>query len=169
MLEWIGADYNTLHEDLKVVNNSSWQQFVLAGLTGWGPDVGGAYFIVYDTVTSNPMITMGSRTRFLRQYFQYVRRGAQRINAVSSNSNFDALAFVNVGGNYTVVVKALTGGSFNVQGLPNLRWFLYDRRAIRRITCRHPHCRTVSFDRYSGGGRDYGLSEIGDQPVFFGR
>ncbi len=41
MLEWIGATYETLHEDLKVGNNSAWQQFTLAYC---GKDNGGAYF-----------------------------------------------------------------------------------------------------------------------------
>jgi hypothetical protein len=39
MLEWIGADYNTLHMDLKDGNNSSWQQFTLASLASWGDSV----------------------------------------------------------------------------------------------------------------------------------
>jgi hypothetical protein len=118
MLEWIGADYNTLHEDLKLGRNSSWQQFVLAGLASWGSDGGGALYIVDDTVTTNPTITMGSRTKFLRQYFKFIRSGAQRIEALTGNANFDPLAFTNTNGKYVVVVKASTNGSFNVQNLP---------------------------------------------------
>lgn len=118
MLEWIGADYNTLHEDLKFGRNSSWQQFVLAGLTSWGTDDGGAFYIIDDTVTSNPTITMGIRTKFLRQYFKFIRSGAQRIDALTGNSNFDPLAFINPNGKYTVVVKASTGGTFTTNNLP---------------------------------------------------
>jgi hypothetical protein len=116
MLEWIGADYNTLHQDLKLGRNSSWQQFTLAF-----PDVGdnGAqYYTINDTNPSNPVITMGSRTKFLRQYFKFIRSGAKRIEALSGDAAFDPLAFINQNGKYVVVVKASAGGTFNVKGLP---------------------------------------------------
>ena len=118
MLEWIGADYNTLHEDIKVGRNSSWQQFCLAGPTSWGPDTGDRYYLIDDTNVASPVIIMGSETKFLRQYFKYIRAGAQRIEALTGNSNFDPLAFINTNGKYVVVVKAGGSGSFNVQGLP---------------------------------------------------
>ena len=118
MLEWIGADRNTLHEDLKLGRVSSWQQFTLAGPANWGPDNGDRYYIIDDSNASAPVITMGSRTRFLRQYFKYVRRGAVRIDAQSGDPNFDPVAFINSNGKYVLVVKSAAGGSFNVQGLP---------------------------------------------------
>jgi hypothetical protein len=117
MLEWIGADDNTLHEDLKVANNSAWQQYVLAGLTRWGPDNGSSYLLVDDT-GSDAFVALASRTKFLRQYFKFIRRGARRIGAATSNSNFDPLAFINTNGNYTVVIKAGFGGTFGIQNLP---------------------------------------------------
>lgn len=118
MLEWIGADYNTLHQDIKQGRVSSWQQFCLAGPTSWGSDSGDRYYIVDDSNISAPVITMGSRTKFLRQYFRFIRSGAQRIEAVSGNSNFDPVAFINTNGKFVVVVKAAANGSFNIQGLP---------------------------------------------------
>ena len=118
MLEWIGADQATVHQDIKQGRNSSWQQYCLAGPTSWGPDVGDRYYIIDDSNTAAPIITMGSRTKFLRQYFKFVRTGAQRVEALTGNTNFDPLAFVNTNGKYVVVVQALTGGSFNVSGLP---------------------------------------------------
>jgi hypothetical protein len=118
MLEWIGADYNTLHEDLKLGRNSTWQQFTLAGPLSWGPDSGDRYYLVDDTNVSSPVITMGSRTKFLRQYFKFVRSGARRIDAASGNVNFDPLAFINTNGKYAVVVKAAANGSFTILGLP---------------------------------------------------
>ena len=119
MLEWIGADYSTLHQDIKIGRNSSWQQFCLAGLVSWGPDTGGAYYKVDDTNVASPTIIVGSRTKFLRQYFKFVRAGAQRIEASTVNSTYDPLAFINLNGKYVVVVKAGGGGSFTVQGLPS--------------------------------------------------
>jgi hypothetical protein len=118
MLEWIGADYETLHEDLKLARNSSWQQYTLAGPLIWGPDDGSRYYLIDDSNAANPQIIMGSRTRFLRQYFRFVRGGARRIEASSADANFDPLAFINPNGKYVVVVKAAAGGAFNIQGLP---------------------------------------------------
>jgi hypothetical protein len=118
MLEWIGADYNTLHEDIKEGRNSSWQQFTLAGPLSWGPDNGSRYYLIDDSNVNNPLIIMGSRTKLLRQYFKYVRSGARRIQAQTGNPSFDPLAFINTNGKFVVVVKAAGGGSFNINGLP---------------------------------------------------
>jgi hypothetical protein len=117
MLEWISADYNTIHQDLKQARNSSWQQYTLAGPLSWGPDNGDRYYLIDDSSTTNPIITMGSRTKFLRQYFKFIRTGAQRIEALSGNTSFDPLAFINTNGKYVVVVKTAAGGSFTIQGL----------------------------------------------------
>jgi hypothetical protein len=116
MLELIGADYLKLHTDLKLGNNSSWQEFTLAFRNQ--PDNGAQYYLVDDSNPNNPIVTMGGRTKFLRQYFKFIRSGAQRIGATSANSSFDPLAFINTNGNYVVVVKATTGGTFNILGLP---------------------------------------------------
>lgn len=118
MLERIGADYVALHQDIKMGLNSSWQQFTLAGPTSWGPDNGDRYYIIDDTVVANPVVSIGDRTKFLRQYFKFVRAGARRIQALTGNSNFDPVAFINTNGKYVVVVKASGSGSFSVQGLP---------------------------------------------------
>ncbi len=117
MLEWIGAKYTTLHDDLKSGNNSSWSQFVLAG-PSTNADDGGKYFLVDSTNPSSPTIIVGSRTKFLRQYFKYIRSGAVRIGATTANATFDPVAFRNTNGNYVVVVKALGGGNFTVGDLP---------------------------------------------------
>ena len=118
MLEWIGADYNTLHADIKTARVSSWQQFTLAWLLNDGGDSGSNYYIIDDTNVLSPVISMGSRTKFLRQYFKFIRAGAQRIEATSGNSVFDPLAFINTNGTYVVVVKAERSGAFTIAGLP---------------------------------------------------
>ncbi len=117
MLEWIGANYTTLHDDLKVGNNSSWSQFVLAG-PSTNADDGGKYFLVDSTNPSSPTIIVGGRTKFIRQYFKYIRPGAVRIGATTVNVIFDPIAFRNTNGNYVVVVKALGGGNFSIGNLP---------------------------------------------------
>ncbi|MCZ2078840.1 MAG: LamG domain-containing protein [Bryobacterales bacterium] len=109
-LEHIGADYHELHNDLKRGNVSAWQQFTLAYCTS---DNGAQYYVV-----NGGSISMGSRTKFLRQYFKFIRSGAVRVDAQTGNSKFDPVAFKNTNGKFVVVVKATGSGSFNVTGLP---------------------------------------------------
>ncbi len=120
MLEWIGAEYPTLHEDLKLMNNSSWQQFVLSYLDAEPdgtpiPDNGAQHYRINNASST---FSLQSRSKFLRQYYKFVRRGAQRIEALTGNPNFDPVAFINTNGKYAVVVKASAGGTFGVRGLP---------------------------------------------------
>jgi hypothetical protein len=115
MLEHIGSGYQDLHEDLKVGNNSAWQQYALAFPTS---DNGAQYYRIDTSNPSSPQVVMGSRTKYLRQYFKFVRIGAQRIGAATTDGNFDPVGFINADGKYVVVVKANGGGSFTVSGLP---------------------------------------------------
>jgi hypothetical protein len=104
-----------LHEDLKEGDNTSWQQFTLAYMNR--DDPGGAYFNINDSNPAAPIVQTGSRTKFLAQYFRYVRQGAVRVDAASSESTFDPVAFVNPDSAMVVVVKTDREGSFAVQGL----------------------------------------------------
>jgi hypothetical protein len=119
MLEHIGADINELHEDLTIGNNSAWQQFTLGFPTS---DNGAQYYWIDNSNPSSPQVVMGSRTRLLRQYFKFIRAGAQRIEATTTDGKFDPVAFINPNGKYVVVVKANGGGSFSVAGLPAGRY-----------------------------------------------
>lgn len=116
MLEWwSGANgYATLHEDLKVGNNSAWQQGVLAGALGAQM----ACYQIDDSVPTAPRVIPGDKTKFLRQYFRFIRPGAIRIEAGSQLSSFDPVAFVNIDGRFVVVVKCSGGGAFTLGGLP---------------------------------------------------
>ena len=118
MLEWIGADHDTLHQDLRVANVSAWQQYTLAYS---GADDGGAYFKV-SSEESDPTVTVGRRTRFLRQYFRYIRPGAVRIAASTTNADLDPVAFKNLDGRFAVVIKAASPGTAIVAGLPANRY-----------------------------------------------
>jgi len=113
MLEWIGADHHTLHKDLKLANVSAWQQYTLAYS---GRDNGGAYYKI-DSESLGPAIRMGRRTRLLRQYFNCLRPGMVRVEAASSNSNFDPIAFEKTEGTASVVIKADLPGNISVRGL----------------------------------------------------
>jgi hypothetical protein len=116
MLELVGATYDDLHEDLTLGRNSSWQQFSLAYCNP--DDAGGKYYGVDTSNPNNPIVTMMSRSRFLRQYFLFVRLGAVRIGALSGDGRFNPVAFRNPNGKIVVVVKAADGGSFEVRRLP---------------------------------------------------
>jgi hypothetical protein len=119
MLEHIGSGHEDLHEDLVLGGVSAWQQFALAfQQTRPLKDPGEVYYRVDVTDPANPEIVIGNRTRYLSQYFRYVRRGAVRIMAASKDDTFDPVAFVNPGGGYVVVIKADSGGELSIAGLP---------------------------------------------------
>lgn len=111
MLEKGGADYYVLHTDLSVGWVTSWQQFVLASDIANG-DNGYHYFAID---TQSHAVTITSRAKFLRQYFKFVRRGAVRIEASSSNSLLEPLAFINADGSYVLVVKSGGAATFTAQ------------------------------------------------------
>jgi hypothetical protein len=115
MLEWIGATYSALHDDLKVGENSAWQEYTLA--YPGSDSEGGAYFAISNPGSPTPVVSLRSHAKFFRQYFKYVRAGARRIDAQSNNSSFDPVAFTNTDGKQVVVVKASSAGSFNIHGL----------------------------------------------------
>jgi hypothetical protein len=120
MLEHIGSGHDDLYKDLTLANCSSWQQFALAG---FGPgDNGGVYFLIDEADPSDPIVTMGWRTKFLQHYFHYVRPGAVRVEATSDEVGYDPVAFVNVNGSHVVVVNAASAGTIIVNGLPAARY-----------------------------------------------
>ncbi len=116
--EFIGATYEDLHQDLKVAQVSSWEQYTICWVMSQTGDNGGQYYVADDVSNpTNPPIVIGSRTKFLRQYFKFIRRDAVRIGALSSYPGFDPVAFKNADGREVVVVKASSGGSFKIYGL----------------------------------------------------
>lgn len=115
MLEHIESGHQDLHEDLKVGQNSAWQQFTLAYC---GADNGAHYYWFDESAQSSSSARMGERTRYFRQYFSFVRLHARRIGAVSGDSRLDPLAFRNADGRIVVVVKASAEASIQVRRLP---------------------------------------------------
>jgi O-glycosyl hydrolase len=116
MLEHIGSGKEDLYLDLTVGMNSAWQQYTLAFCRD--EDRGGMYYLIDDADPNNPRVTLGSRARYLRQYFRYVRAGAVRVGATSASSTLSPVAFINANGRYVVVVDADAGGLFQIDGLP---------------------------------------------------
>ena len=115
MLEKGGAGVNELHDDLKIAGNTAWSQYGLA--YPGAVDNGGSYYLIDDSNRAAPRIIEGVLTKFLRQYFKYIRSGAVRIDADTSDGTFDPVAFINANGSWVVVVKAARGGVFAVDGL----------------------------------------------------
>jgi len=118
MLEHIGSGYEHLHHDLTVAQVSAWEQFVLAPQRPGPGDNGAQLYMLDDRDPENPRVVMARRTKFLRQYFKFIRHGAVRIGATSADPAFDPVAFVHPDGGTVVVVKAEGGGAFTVGGLP---------------------------------------------------
>jgi hypothetical protein len=108
-----GGTYIALHEDLKYGQNSAWDQFALAFPTN---DNGAQYFWI--DMNNPSVVNIGSRTKLLRQYFKFIRAGAKRIEATTTNAAFDPLSFVNTDQGYVVVIKANQGGTMAINGLP---------------------------------------------------
>jgi hypothetical protein len=115
MLEWWdrGNTFHTLHQDLTVGRNSAWEQ---AAITEHSDP--GALAISYVNPASPGVATLTSPTKFLRQYYQHVRRGAVRVGAATTSGALEPLAFRNPDGTFAVVVKAAAGGAVAVSGLP---------------------------------------------------
>jgi hypothetical protein len=118
-----GGTAQALHQDLKVANVSAWQQFALAYCGA--SDKGAAYYRIDQTDPDNPQIILGSRSKFLRQYFMHVDLYAKRISAITSScgdnqtcGDIDPVAFVNPDCSYVVVIKADRLENFSIQGLP---------------------------------------------------
>lgn len=116
MLEYWSTsnDYTVLHQDIGPSGNAvAWQ-----GAAITYPNVadnGGQYFNV---ATPANTVAIASRSKFYRQYFKWIRRGAVRKATSTTNSNFDCLAFANTGGNYTAVCKVVASGTYTLRGLP---------------------------------------------------
>ena len=122
MLEKGGASYIQLHQDLKVGNVSAWEQFTLAYC--YQSDNGYQYYLT--TNSSSPSITVGTRTKYLQQYFKHVDIDAKRIDATLPGCNSqtecsgsaDPLAFKNPNGRMVVIIKVTsTPQTFTLSGL----------------------------------------------------
>lgn len=113
MLEWWtpANTHETLHEDLKIGMNGAWEQGAIA-------DRAGSTTAAVSYLTDTNQVLLAHHTKFFRQYYQHVRRGAVRLRATTTDARFDPLVFRNADGRHAVVVKANGGGTFSIAGLP---------------------------------------------------
>jgi O-glycosyl hydrolase len=128
MLEKVDAGIDVLLEDLTAGQVSAWQQWASSQITT-NSDNGG-YYARFDPGTGK--VGMARLTDQLSQVFQYVRRGAVRIDARSTSDNRTAVAFQNPDGARVVVIRTKGSvGEFAVEGLPAGRYaqrFVSDAR-----------------------------------------
>lgn len=114
MLEYdYNGGVNELHYDLKYNNVTAWTKYALM----YKANEKFAYVHVDVSDPLNPTYGIGDQTKYLRQYFKFIRPGASRIEANSSNLFIDPVAFLNESGNQVVVIKAEQGDTVHIQGL----------------------------------------------------
>jgi hypothetical protein len=114
MLEYdYNGDVNVLHYDLKYNNVTAWTKYALL----YKSNAKFAYVYVDATDGLNPVYGICDQTKYLRQYFKFIRPGALRVEATTTNNSIDPVAFINSTGNQVVVIKAEQGDSIHVHGL----------------------------------------------------
>lgn len=104
---------NELHYDLLYNNVVAWTKYALA----YKSNEPFAYVYVDARDWNNPVYGIGNQTRYLRQYFKYIRPGAVRFEALSDSGYISPVAFRNSNGTDVVVVKAERGDSIVIHGL----------------------------------------------------
>jgi hypothetical protein len=109
MTEHIGSGHLDLIEDLVDGRASTWSQFTLAYPTN---DNGAQYYPIQGT-----SVRIGSRTRYLRQYFRHVRRGDVRVEATSREARVVPVAFHHGSRGMAVVMDVTSAGDIVVSGL----------------------------------------------------
>jgi hypothetical protein len=127
MLEYTEGTDRDLLEDLTVVNAAGWQLYSIAGpRTPGQQEPPGTSVLVYVERggPEGPRVFLSDQGRYLAQYFRYVRMGAQRIGAISTNPAFAPVAFANTDGTEVVVIRAKQDATLRVEGLAPGRYGL---------------------------------------------
>src|SRR5688572_15531940 len=103
MLEHLTGDAAELHEDLTKGQVSAWQQWGIATrIANGAEDDSGHYYVLDENKPGTPVLRMSERSRGLAQYFRYVRIGATRLDAQSSDDAVKPTAFRNADGTFVV-------------------------------------------------------------------
>jgi O-glycosyl hydrolase len=118
MLEHLTGGAAELHDDLTKANVSSWQQWAIATNSLQAANRGGYYYHLDSSSRNKPALNMAVKTRELMQYFRFVRAGAVRIGATSSDASRKAVAFRNVNDTHVVVVQGRGPATISIAGLP---------------------------------------------------
>lgn len=114
MLEYDkNGDVEELHYDLKHNNVVAWTKYALM----FKSDEKFAYVYVDENSGPEPKYGICKQTKYLRQYFKYIRPGALRFEVSTSDPEIDPVAFKNKDGKEVIVVKAEKGEEINIIGL----------------------------------------------------
>ena len=157
MLEHIGSGHENLHQDLKLANVSAWQQFALA--YSQKRDDGAQYYLIRNPRSPKAYVELSETGKFFRQYFRYVRPGALRVGAETTDTAADPLAFTGPGDQAVVVLKTDRGMSIRVTGL---RPGTY---GVRYTTDRKVHMAAPDV-RTTGGPVDVSIPDRGVLTLF---
>ncbi len=118
MLEHLGSTFAELYEDLTIANVSAWQQFTIAYCGRRDNlDATGSYLQVNQADSTAPRVNTTRSTRLFRQVFVYVRPGAVRMGATSTDGSLRPLAFRNANGKEVVIGWTGAATTFAVRGL----------------------------------------------------
>ncbi|WP_171102166.1 hypothetical protein [Ruegeria sp. HKCCD7255] len=125
MLEYTNGTVEDLIQDVTVAQASAWQLFsIIARHPPASSEV--ARSVLFYGTPEDGKIGLSHQGRSLAQYFRYVRRGAERIGAVTDNGDFLGLAFVNpdyaLYPGAVVVIRSQRAGEVAVNGLPYGRY-----------------------------------------------
>lgn len=114
MLEYDkNGDVEELHYDLKHNNVVAWTKYALM----FKSDEQFAYVYVNEHSGSEPIYGIGKQTKYLRQYFKFIRPGAVRFEVSTSDPEIDPIAFKNKDGKEVVVLKAEKEEEIKISGL----------------------------------------------------
>ena len=123
MNERIGADHDTLHQDLTVGRVSSWQQFAVVFCPPPDRGDGGGIYVRFTTEdTLHPTARLTPIAGYLRQYFRHVPLGATRVEAQSNDTRLLVTAFRNPDGRMVVVANGDRQRDVDIVGLPAGRY-----------------------------------------------
>ena len=115
MLEYDkNGDVEELHYDLKHNNVVAWTKYALM----FKSDEQFAYVYVDEHSGSEPIYGIGKQTKYLRQYFKFIRPGAVRFEVSTTDTDIDPIAFKNKNGNEVVVLKTRKGEDIQIKGFP---------------------------------------------------
>ncbi|MEP7343698.1 MAG: hypothetical protein ABI877_00465 [Gemmatimonadaceae bacterium] len=125
MLEHTVGNADELHDDLTLGQVGAWERFALAHCgRAANPDATGVYYQIQLQRGEAPKVIFTNSARLLRHYFAFVRQGAVRIAAGTTQPDVSPVAFRNTNGALVVILRTRRGGEFSVGGLPEGRYTL---------------------------------------------
>ncbi len=115
MVENITENIHQVYRHLKHAHAAAIQQYTLTFPYPSATDNGEAYFQVNTTTWA---VTVGTRTKYLRHLFKYVRQGAVMKEVTDSSASYTGLAFENTNGTYAAIVLCAAAQDLTIVGLP---------------------------------------------------